>query len=162
MQCRQSCKANRLALSCTAEHLRIAVGEETAHIIANHIQARDCLAVCLDSLKVGVDTDTVHCCKQPAAQRNAIERSFFNRCHILLLLAEVKVDALVAELIVTLDGRNGLLVTPGNASQLAEAMGRLIDDADLRQQLGQQAKADFDDHLNYEHYYAKIRRIYNE
>ena len=60
------------------------------------------------------------------------------------------------------DGRNGLLVTPGNASQLAEAMGRMIDDADLRQQLGQQAKADFDDHLNYEHYYAKIRRIYNE
>jgi hypothetical protein len=41
-------------------------------------------------------------------------------------------------------------------------MGRLIDDAELRQKLGQQAKADFDDHLNYEHFYAKIRRIYNE
>ena len=59
------------------------------------------------------------------------------------------------------DGRNGLMVTPGDAKQLAEAMGRLIDDAAFRQRLGQQAKADFDDHLNYEHFYAKIRNIYN-
>ena len=58
------------------------------------------------------------------------------------------------------DGHNGLLVEPGNARQLAEAMGRLIDDTQLRQKLGQQAKTDFDDHLNYEHYYAKICRIY--
>ena len=60
------------------------------------------------------------------------------------------------------DGHNGLLVTPGNAQQLAEAMGRLIDDTELRRKLGQQAKADFEDHLNYEHFYAQIRRIYNE
>ena len=60
------------------------------------------------------------------------------------------------------DGHNGLLVEPGNAKQLAEAMGRLIDDTQLRQKLGQQAKTDFDDHLNYEQYYAKICRIYNE
>jgi len=57
--------------------------------------------------------------------------------------------------------KNGLLVEPGNASQLAEAMAGLIDDADLRQRLGQQAKADFDDHLNYEHYYAQILKIYD-
>ena len=60
------------------------------------------------------------------------------------------------------DGRNGLLVAPGDAKQLAEAMERLIDNPELRQKLGQQAKTDFDDHLNYEHYYAKICRIYNE
>jgi glycosyltransferase involved in cell wall biosynthesis len=60
------------------------------------------------------------------------------------------------------DGRNGLLVAPGNVKQLAEAMGQLIDHPELRQKLGQQAKADFDDHLNYDHYYAKICRIYNE
>lgn len=58
------------------------------------------------------------------------------------------------------DGRNGLLVAPGNANQLAEAMSRLIDDADLRQKLGSQAKADFEDHLNYEHFYAQIKTIY--
>ncbi len=57
--------------------------------------------------------------------------------------------------------RNGLLVAPGNAQQLAEAMGQLIDDASLRQKLGQQAKADFDDHLNYDHFYALIKQIYD-
>lgn len=58
------------------------------------------------------------------------------------------------------DGRNGLLVSPGDARALASAMGRLIDDAALRQRLGGQAKADFDDHLNYEHFYAQLRTIY--
>lgn len=58
------------------------------------------------------------------------------------------------------DGKNGLLVKPGDAQELAEAMGRLIDDAVLRQRLGKQAMADFDDHLNYEHYYKQMRDIY--
>ncbi len=57
--------------------------------------------------------------------------------------------------------RNGLLVTPGDARQLADAMGRLIDDPSLRQKLGNQAKADFYDHLSYNHFYAKISKIYN-
>ena len=58
--------------------------------------------------------------------------------------------------------QNGLLVPPGDAKALAEAMVRLIDDAALRQRLGQQAKADFDDHLNYDHYYEQIKKIYEE
>ena len=58
------------------------------------------------------------------------------------------------------DGKNGLLVEPGDTAQLAEAVARLIGDGDLRQQLGRQAKADFDDHLNYDHFYAQIKRIY--
>ena len=57
--------------------------------------------------------------------------------------------------------QNGLLVPPGDAKALAEAMARLVDDAALRQRLGQQAKADFDDHLNYEHYYEQIKRVYS-
>ena len=58
--------------------------------------------------------------------------------------------------------QNGLLVPPGDAKALAEAMARLIDDVALRQRLGQQAKADFDDHLNYDHYYEQIKKIYEE
>ena len=58
--------------------------------------------------------------------------------------------------------QNGLLVPPGDAKALAEAMARLIDDAALRQRLGQQAKTDFDDHLNYDHYYEHIKKIYEE
>ena len=57
--------------------------------------------------------------------------------------------------------QNGLLVPPGDAKALAEAMARLVDDAALRQRLGQQAKTDFDDHLNYEHYYAQIKKVYS-
>ena len=57
--------------------------------------------------------------------------------------------------------QNGLLVPPGDAKALAEAMARLVDDAALRQRLGEQAKTDFDDHLNYEHYYAQIKNVYS-
>ena len=57
--------------------------------------------------------------------------------------------------------KNGLLVSPGNAQALAAAISRLVDDSSLLQRLGKQAKADFDDHLNYAYYYAQIKTIYN-
>lgn len=60
------------------------------------------------------------------------------------------------------DGVNGLLVEPGNVDQLADALSRLITDAPLRQRLGAQAKADFDDHMNYEHFYAQLRTLYDD
>ena len=59
------------------------------------------------------------------------------------------------------DGKNGLLVPPNDVHALAVAMERLVDDAALRRQLGMQAKADYDDHLNYEHFYAQIKSIYD-
>ena len=59
------------------------------------------------------------------------------------------------------DGVNGLLVPPGDADRLAQAMGRLADDASLRQRLGRQAAADYRDHLNYEHFYSAISRLYD-
>jgi len=59
------------------------------------------------------------------------------------------------------DGRNGLLVPPGDASRLAEAMGRLTEDADLRCRLGQQAKEDFLSQLSYDHLYSQIRALYD-
>lgn len=57
--------------------------------------------------------------------------------------------------------QNGLLVPPGDAQALAEAIARLVDDAALRLRLGQQAKADFDDHLNYAHFYDQIKTVYD-
>jgi glycosyltransferase involved in cell wall biosynthesis len=56
--------------------------------------------------------------------------------------------------------QNGLLVPPGDVQALAEAIARLVDETALRQRLGQQAKADFDDHLNYAHYYAQMKGVY--
>ena len=58
------------------------------------------------------------------------------------------------------DGKNGLLVPPGDAQALAGAMERLIENIDLRKQLGRQAKIDYDDHLSYERFYAKMKKIY--
>ncbi len=58
--------------------------------------------------------------------------------------------------------QNGLLVPPGDAKKLAEAMSRMISDKALRTRLGRQALADYDDHLNYEHFYTQIRTIYED
>ena len=58
------------------------------------------------------------------------------------------------------DGKNGLLVPPGNPDALANALGKLLDDKALCKSLGAQAKADFDDHLNYESFYKRMRKIY--
>jgi glycosyltransferase involved in cell wall biosynthesis len=56
--------------------------------------------------------------------------------------------------------QNGLLVPPGDAQALAEAIARLVDDIALRQRLGQQAKEDFQSLLSYDHFYSKIRTLY--
>lgn len=58
------------------------------------------------------------------------------------------------------DGKNGLLVSPNDPDALAEALRKLLRNPALRQQLGAQAKADYDDHLNYESYYKRMREIY--
>lgn len=56
--------------------------------------------------------------------------------------------------------KNGLLVSPGDSVQLAEALHCLISDASLRQRLGEQAKKDFYSELSYEHYYQRIQTLY--
>ena len=59
MQGCQTGEADRLALGRAAKHLRIAIGEEAAHIVADDIQTRDRVAIGLDSLKISVDADAV-------------------------------------------------------------------------------------------------------
>ena len=60
------------------------------------------------------------------------------------------------------DGVNGLLVPPGDSDRLAEGMARFIDDATLRQRLGQQARADFFSTLHYDHFYRQVATFYSE
>ena len=58
------------------------------------------------------------------------------------------------------NGENGFMVTPGDSAKLAEAMSVLINDAEKRQQMGMKAKEDFFDHMDYEHFYVQIKKLY--
>ena len=58
------------------------------------------------------------------------------------------------------NGKNGLLVQPENANELATAIKSLITDADMRHELGAQAQADFNASLNYDKFYEKITKFY--
>lgn len=59
-----------------------------------------------------------------------------------------------------LNGRNGYMVTPGDSKQLAEAISLLVNDADKRKMMGQKAKEDFFDHMDYEYFYGQIKKLY--
>ncbi len=59
------------------------------------------------------------------------------------------------------DGHNGLLVPPDNHFALAGAIQQLIDDPALRTRLGNQARRDFDDKLNYDRFYDHITTLYH-
>lgn len=58
------------------------------------------------------------------------------------------------------NGKNGVLVAPGNHEELASAIKHLIDDRAAREQMGQQAKADFNASLNYDNFYDKVTTLY--
>ena len=60
------------------------------------------------------------------------------------------------------DGRNAIFVEPGNHFALAAAINHLIDDAEARQRIGKQAKADFDNELNYDIFYKKVTQLYSD
>jgi glycosyltransferase involved in cell wall biosynthesis len=58
------------------------------------------------------------------------------------------------------DGSNGLLTLPGDASAMAAAMQRLIDDAALRARLGAQARKDAQQKYSWERYIARLEQLY--
>lgn len=60
------------------------------------------------------------------------------------------------------DRSNALLVPPDDVDALAGAMRMLLDDAAMRTQMGQQAKQDFDEKLNYDIFYDKMTTLYQE
>ncbi len=58
------------------------------------------------------------------------------------------------------DGRNGLLVPPGDAEAMAVALKRLIDNADLRARLGQQARQDAVNNHSWERYVSRLESVF--
>lgn len=58
------------------------------------------------------------------------------------------------------DGKNGLLVPPGDETALASTIKMLVNDPATRQRLGQQAQQDFDQSLNYDRFYDEVTALY--
>lgn len=57
--------------------------------------------------------------------------------------------------------KNALLVNPENQFELADAIQRLIDDRELRNRIGAQALADYNQHLGYDAFYARMTNLYD-
>ena len=57
---------------------------------------------------------------------------------------------------------NGLLVPPGNASAMANAIRRLIADRDLRMRLGLQARADAVKNHSWEQYISRLENVFED
>ena len=59
------------------------------------------------------------------------------------------------------DGRDGILVDPGNPYALADALSRLIASPELRRELGEAAKKRFETDFAYPRFFDAISNIYN-
>lgn len=58
------------------------------------------------------------------------------------------------------NGKNAVLVSPGNHQELASAIKHLIDNREAREQMGHQAQDDFNASLNYDRFYDEITALY--
>ena len=60
-----------------------------------------------------------------------------------------------------IENRDAVLITPGNADTLAETIKSVMKDPRLRETLGENAKKQFDENLNYDNFYKQITEIYD-
>jgi glycosyltransferase involved in cell wall biosynthesis len=61
---------------------------------------------------------------------------------------------------VILDGRTGFTVPPGDAPSLAEAIGRLLRDPDLRRRFGRAGRSFVLEHFTQERQVAQTQQLY--
>ena len=59
------------------------------------------------------------------------------------------------------DGRNGLLVAPGDVAAMSAALSGLIGNPELRAQLGQQARADVEQKNSWDDYILRLERFFS-
>lgn len=59
-------------------------------------------------------------------------------------------------------GKNGILVSPGNVEQLSTAIGILLENVGLRNQIGNKARAYFNENLEYSIFLGKMLAVYKQ
>ena len=59
------------------------------------------------------------------------------------------------------DGKNGLLVSPGDTAALTAAVSRLLGDDELRLKIGRQAREDAARNHSWDHYFIRLERVFN-
>ncbi len=60
------------------------------------------------------------------------------------------------------DGQNGLMVEPGSMEELANALGRLLSDPDLRTKLGREARATVEARYSFDRRMEKVRQVLDD
>jgi len=59
------------------------------------------------------------------------------------------------------DGENGFLVSPGNSGQLAEALKKLIDDREMRKDMGYRGRKRFEEKFTLQRMIRQIEELYD-
>jgi len=60
------------------------------------------------------------------------------------------------------DGQNGFLVPPGDVQQLAERIGQLLDDPELRKRVGAAGRRNVEERFDMRQRASEFRRLYEE
>lgn len=99
-----------------------------------------------------------------ALAHTSIEPEPFGRVIVEAMAARLPIVATAAGAVLEIleDGRTGLLVPPGNAAALAQALHRLMSDPDLGQRLATAARQEVETRFTVQQYVAGVQAVYEE
>lgn len=99
-----------------------------------------------------------------ALAHTSIEPEPFGRVIVEAMAAKLPVVATAAGAVPEIleDGRTGLLVPPGDAERLAQALERLMREPDLRQRLSVAARQEVEARFTVQQYVAGVQAVYEE
>lgn len=90
------------------DKVRIGVGKVAAAVVADHVQTRNRISFGVDGIHVGVDLNAVHRAQNVAGVLSALEGQLVKRRQTERFLAVIYVVAVLAKLVVALDGLDKL------------------------------------------------------
>ncbi len=99
-----------------------------------------------------------------ALAHTSIEPEPFGRVIVEAMAARLPIVAMAAGAVPEIleDERTGLLVPPGDAGRLAQALGRFVRDPDLRERLAAAARQEVEARFTVDRYVAGVQAVYEE